>query len=367
MKDIGILTYHSCLNYGACLQAYALLNTIKKYDKDAEIINYQSEKLRNISDVFPKVDHPKEAVKLITRIPYYKSLKNRQKNFNNFFNNILDVSSLYKTEEEVKNHAQDYRCIVCGSDQIWNLDPKIRYENPVYYLNFEKKQRRVAYAASFGDWVNDADKSQIEFLPWVKKFDMISIREKSGKDYLESKGIKCVQAIDPVFLLTREEYDQILKEPYLKEKYVLLFSWNGSKNTVKISKKIAEKLNVKVYNIIPPPRAMFRLASKKLDAGPREFLGLIKNAEFIVTNSFHGTAFSIIYKKPFVSVASDKNETRRQSLLESLGLLDHLVSDENFDMNRIYNTDYDEVYKKIEVIKNESLEYLKKAISLKEE
>lgn len=365
MKKIGILTYHACFNYGACLQAYALQQTIIKYQPDCEIIDYQSDILRDISDVFSKKPkHSKEVIKNLTRLPYFSQLVKRQKMFENFISNDLLTSQRYRTEKEVEIHAEDYECIVCGSDQTWNLEPSIRYQNPVYYLNFPKKQRRVSYATSFGDWVEKAQNHEDVFLPWVKTYDSLSMREDSGVKYLQSKGLECELVLDPTLLLTSQEYDKICSEPIMKEPYVLLFSWNGAKEAVEVTKKIAKELKCKPIYIVAPPRAMFSGIERKLDVGPKEFLSLIKNAEFVVTNSFHGTVFSALYEKPFVSVVSGKADTRRQSLLKQLGLLHHLVTPEELNLNDIKSTDFKKVKKQITILKQKSLDYLKRAINV---
>ena len=142
MNKIGILTYHTGYNYGASLQAYALQTIIKKMGFQCEIINFETERFVASREMFSR--HPKrvkEVIKIITRIPYIKSLKKRQTLFDNYTENCLDISPLYRTEEEVINHAGEYDCIVCGSDQIWNLSQDdAPAANPLFFLNFPKKQ-----------------------------------------------------------------------------------------------------------------------------------------------------------------------------------------------------------------------------------
>lgn len=325
---IGILTYHACLNYGACLQAYALQTSIKKKYSDCRIINYQSDILREISDVFcrrPK--HPKEIVKNITRIPYAGQLGKRQKYFEYFYNEVLEVTDLCRTDAEVQKQANEFDCIVCGSDQIWNMDPAIRYETPLYFLNFPKKQRRISYAASFGPSIKTSIARENEFLPWLKEFDRILVREENGQEYLKSKGIESTITVDPTLLLTQDEWKKVaVSDRLVKEPYILLFSWNGSKEAVKAAKKVEKLLGCKAIQIVAPPRAMFSGVDRKLDVGPREFLRLIQDAEFVITNSYHGTVFSSIFEKPFLSIQGNTVDARRKTTLEELGLENHLVS-----------------------------------------
>lgn len=356
---IGILTYHACYNYGACLQAYALQQAIKKKYTECDIIDYQSKQLIDINHPFCKVPkHPKEFVKNITRLPYYKQLERRQKLFEDFINKTQKLGRRCSTNKEVEKVCSEYDCIVCGSDQTWNLDPSIRYETPLYYMNFPKVQRRITYATSFGSWVKNFPTREKELLPWIEQFDALSMREESGVKMLQSKGLKCEWVLDPTLLLTQADYDQIAEERIIAEPYVLLFSWDGAKEAVEITKKVSKLLGCKALYIVPPPRAMFCGLQRKLDVGPREFLSLVKYAKFIITNSFHGTVFSTIYRKPFISAIKGEIDPRRLSLMQQFGLEDHLMSPETMNLNAISTTDFLKVENRIALLRNRSLSYL---------
>lgn len=362
---IGILTYHACYNYGACLQAYALQQTIMKKFADCKIIDYQSKKLMEINHPFCKVPkHPKELIKNITRAPYFRQLQSRANLFADFIANVQTISTRCTTDEDVQRESEKYDVVVCGSDQTWNLDPSIRYETPLYYMNFPKKQRRITYATSFGSWVNKFPDREKELLPWIKQFDALSMREESGVEMLRSKGLECEWVLDPTLLLEQEDYDKIVRERIVEEPYVLLFSWNGAKETVELAKAIAQKLGAKPIYIVPPPRAMFCGIERKLDVGPREFLSLVKYAECVVTNSFHGTVFSTIYHKPFVSAIKDKVDARRASLMKQFGLEDHLMSPSTLNMGTIMSTDFEKVESNIAQLRKHSLDYLYTALGI---
>ena len=364
-KKIGILTYHTGYNYGASLQAYALMTTIKKMGFSCEIINFETERFVASREMFSrKPTRIKECIKIISRIPYYGSLKKRQKLFDEYTSTCLNTSPLYRTEEEVIAHASDYDCIVCGSDQIWNLSQDdAPAANPIFFLNFPKKQKRVSYAASFGKWVKEAPQHEDIFLPWLKQFDSISVRETSGVEYVRSLGLTCSLCLDPTVLLDAEEYEPICSERLIPEKYVLLFSWLCTDDVVQAAKMVARKLNLPLYNIVPPPRAMFKGIKRKLDVGPKEFLSMIKNAEFVVTNSFHGTAFSTTFEKPYVSIVTNKPDLRMKSLLEQLGQGNHLVTSDQIDINTLLDTDYSKVNEKKTALRHDSLTYLKNALA----
>lgn len=365
MRKIGILTYHTGYNYGASLQAFALQGIVKRMDYEVEIINFETEQFIASREMFSR--HPrriKEIIKIVSRIPYYTPLKRRQSLFDEFTNNCLEISPLYRTEQEVINHACDYSCIICGSDQIWNVSQDdAPAANFLYFLNFPKHQRRISYAASFGKWVKEAPKYEDFFVTWLKQFDSISVRETSGMNYVKSLGLDCELCLDPTVLLDKEDYEEICAERLVKEKYVLLFSWACTDNVVEAAKKVGSELGLPVINIVPPPRAMFKGVRRKLDVGPREFLSMIKNAEFVVTNSFHGTAFATTFERPYVSIVTGKPDLRMESLLKQLGLSDHLVDVEHIDVKKMIETDYLTVQKRKIELRATSLKYLKNALS----
>lgn len=363
MKKVGILTYHTGFNYGASLQAYALQRTIINMNVDCEIIHFETENFLASREMFSrKPRRVKELIKMATRVPYRRSLIERQRMFDSFTENCLIKSPLYRTENEVEEHATDYDCIICGSDQIWNLGtPDAPDANYVFFLNFPKKQKRVSYAASFGKWVYTPHNEE-DVLPWLREFDAISVRESSGQEYLTSRGIDSTLALDPTLLLDANQYNAICAERQINDKYVLMFSWNCNNDVIEAAKRVSQKLGYPLYHITPPPRALFSGINRKLDAGPREFLSLIKNAEFVVTNSFHGTAFSTTFEKPYISIVSGKADPRMASLLKQLGLSDHLVCVDDIDIDRIMNTDFESVRNKKVELRKSSFDFLKSVL-----
>ena len=364
MNKVGILTYHNGFNYGACLQAYALQQIIKRYCQDVDIINFESIDFLSSREMFARHPfHMKEIIKIITRIPYYRSLKRREKRFRQYEQECLKTTPVYRTEKDVIAATDSYDCIVCGSDQIWNLGKAAGpAANLIYFLNFPKKQKRVAYAASFGNWVKEADSRAKEFMPWLRLFDRISVREKSGVDYLHEKGLECEQTIDPTFLLDAEDYDKICSPRLIDDDYILMFGWNVNADLISATKRVQKELQLPVYNIVPPPRGLFSGIARRLDIGPQDFLSMIKHASFVVTNSFHGTAFSTTYQKPYASIVSGSPDTRMKSLLDQLGLSDHLVSADAFNVADLMKTDYSDVQRKKELVRESSLRFIKCAM-----
>lgn len=363
---MGILTYHTGFNYGASLQAYALMKTIEKMGYTCEIIHFETERFVASREMFSrKPKRLKELIKIATRLPYYASLKKRQKLFETYTQECLHISPLYRTEQEVINHATDYDCIVCGSDQIWNLSQRdAPAANLLFYLNFPKHQRRVAYAASFGKWVREAPQEEEHFLPWLKEFDAISVREDSGAEYVRSLGLDCTLTLDPTILLDKEDYEAVCADRQILEPYVLLFSWSCKKEVIRAAKRVAREKKLPLVSLTPPPRTLGTGIKRKLDIGPGEFLSMIKHADFIVTDSFHGTAFSTTFEKPYISVVSKGGaDTRMASLLSQLGLSDHLTDADHINIGAMEQTNYADVREKKNRLREESRSFLESALS----
>ena len=365
----GTLTYHTGYNYGASLQAYALQTIIKRECGPNQIINFETLDFVHSREMLTK--HPKrlkEVVKILTRIPYASALRKRQQLFDAFTDEQLDTTELCRTREEAIEVAKRFDCLVCGSDQIWNLGaPGDEYAaNTLFFLDFPKGQRRVSYAASFGGWVKHAAEREDEFLPWVREFDAVSVREISGYEYLQSKGVDCCVNVDPTLLLDADDYRAIERKPAnVPKKYVLLFGWSTNRDVISVTKKAGKFFGVPAINIVPPPRAIGSGIKRVLDIGPREFLYLVDHAEFVVTNSFHGTVFSSIFGKQYASIHGGTPDTRMKSVLDFLGLSDRLVTADGIDDSYfmgLSESDFDGMSSKLAELRKASIDYIRKNV-----
>jgi hypothetical protein len=365
----GTLTYHSGYNYGACLQAYALQTVVSRECGPNTIINFEPLEFVHSREMITK--HPrrvKEVIKILSRLPYSSSLNKRQHLFDAFTSELLNMTRLCRTREEAIEEARCFDCLIAGSDQIWNLGAKGDEfaANTLFFFDFPKEQRRISYAASFGSWVKEAGKHEEEFLPWLKQFDAISVREQSGYDYLQSRGIDCSVNVDPTLLLDAADYRKVSRAPGdTPSRYVLMFGWFSGKDLVSVAKKASAFYGAPAINIVPPPRGAFSGIKRKLDVGPREFLYLIDHAEFVATNSFHGTVFSSVFKKRYASVYSGVPDTRMKSTLDSLGLRNRLVKDDQVDevfFSSLDDSDFDDVETRLKRLRKDSIEYLRENV-----
>lgn len=365
MKKVGILTFHGSHNYGSVLQSYASAITLSKLGYNPEIIN-----LRNHAQLDAyKIFHTGEsAIRRFFKILIYRQLKSRFNKFENFITNVLPISSKeYNDGKELKISQLDYDIYYTGSDQIWN--PACQDFEPAYYLDFVNHKRpTIAYAPSLGKGdFDNSDKKLIKRL--LDNVDYLSCREETGSKLIEKlSGKKTIQVCDPVFLPTKNEWSDFAISPKRKRPYILVYfleNNHGDKSNLELLKKRTGYdvilLNEYLREYLNPHIKL------KLDASPQEFLGLIQNAELIYTNSFHATAFSVIFNKPFYTAiaktedVTNNNDSRKIDFLKSVGLENRLVKSVNdIDLNKKIN--YQSVNEKLSALREKSLDYLKNAL-----
>ncbi|MFS0638303.1 polysaccharide pyruvyl transferase family protein [Mesobacillus foraminis] len=365
------ITCHDVYNHGASLQAFALMKYLMKRGHDVEIIDYKPDYLSNHYNLF-YISNPKWKRNLLTKC-IYLTLKipvrlpelKRKKAFDKFKIKYLNLTSnQYKSNDDLKDKLPYANGYLCGSDQIWNTLHK-NGRDPAFYLDFVPDGKiKASYAASFAtDVISD------EFKPLLKerieKLDGIGIREKSGINIIEDLQIQGgVNVVDPVFLLNKCEWDELVCEEFT-EKYILVYDFDNSELIQKLAMRIRKKTGFKIYSLNPNK---LKYADKYFKyVGPETFVSLVKNAQFVISNSFHAAVFSIIYEKNFAIVNRKESiNTRMRDLLDDLHLSDRLVNDSDKLEKVFFNVDFLEcksiLNNKIKVSKD----FLKKVLVQKE-
>ena len=301
MKKIATLTFCNSINYGALLQAYALREYLVSCGFDCEIINYINPKMK-----YSRVSFLRKIGSIIWKnllAPFFDS-KIRKKRNAEFRSGYMKIGKKYVNIEELKSLNTIYDAFIVGSDQVWN--PFINRGDSAFFLSFvNDEKKRISYAASFGG--NKIAKSYLENNSgYLKKFDAISVRENESAELLKTEtGIVAETVVDPVFLLTKNDWINKLKlegEAAAKEKYVFCYVMPGNPDLVekiyRVAESIAGKEHLKIITV--GKKSYAKPTGTEIldrDAGPIEFVQHILNAEYIVTNSFHGTALSIILRK----------------------------------------------------------------------
>jgi Polysaccharide pyruvyl transferase. len=364
---ICILTFHSAFNYGAMLQAYALQETVKNLGYEVKIINYRPSKQKGMYSVINTSSFSKATIlKNLYNLFYVKKIRLRNESYLKFLNENLSIDPIeFITEDEVPRIVQKYDVVVTGSDQIWNFSEKSLDRSTRYLVDFEFQGKRISYAASFGDGVEDAERISDVIIPLLKKYDALSVREIEAKKYLSKYNLESMMTLDPTLLLPRDEWSLIASPRVISEPYILYYSVNSRPYSLRVTKKIEKLLGIKVVNLVLHPKSWNSHFDNIIQYGPAEFLSMIKNAEFVVTNSFHGTIFSILYEKAFISVFDTKNgklvrENRKATLLESLGLEYFMVTEfTDINIEKIKAFDFTHSHNKLHELRKASIKYLR--------
>lgn len=367
MKKIGVVTIFNVLNYGAVLQALALYTKIEDLGYKAFMINYVPKQLMhktrrpfyelNLSFL----QNLKNLIKYyFLRIGYNKDLK-----FKRFIQENEDVTDSVSIIDG--SELPEYHAIVVGSDQVWNAEYVGNKIDDNYLLKYvPNKIRKISFSSSMGSYIPDAN-AKVALKENLKNFYSLGVREKYAMEILSDIGLRNITVTcDPTFLLKKEQWDVILEkvcpEVILDFDYLLIYTFDNDKRCFDIARLIAKKKNLKIISIGSMPKVPRCVYKQYSSLSPSGFLSLFKQSSFVVTNSFHGTCFSIIYEKDFLSINKTNNPIRIKELLDSLHLEDRLCKTVN-DLNHIdLSINYSAVSKYVELLRTNSIDYLKKSL-----
>lgn len=322
---IKTITCHDVYNVGASLQAYALVEYLRECGHEVEIIDYKPDYLRGHHRLWgginPAYDKPvlREIYQLL-KLPGRLRARfgKRKKAFDHFKTEYLPCTAVrYSSNEDLKKAPPQADVYLAGSDQIWNtLFPNGK--DPAFYLDFAPETAvRASYAASFAT-KNVAEEWKAQVQRWISKLDHVSVREHTGVELCRALGrLDAQQVLDPVFLLDRAHWERMSPPAQFTEPYVLLYDFSCGAEMTAFAKRLAQRNNWKIYSVLPHPVAD-RCFSQE---GPLTFLTLVRDAQFVLSNSFHATAFSIIFERPFRTFDREEGiNSRMHDLLQMLQL-----------------------------------------------
>lgn len=363
-KRVGIISIHYGVNFGSSLQAFALSNYIKnRYGFGVEIINYIPPRYRfsrlykiSLKNGFNELLH-----KIIRYIRYY-FVDNKYKRF---LSNISRVSPVLYTTKEAELRYQNYDYLIAGSDQIWNSDYNEGIDT-MYYLGFAHEHtKKIAYAASMG-------KTEFTKKEWdlqkqlLKDFFRISYREKNMLSLMETHGILGGQLVlDPTFLLTSENWSRIQKKPTdcPTDFLLMYFLDTDSQDLLNCAYKIAQQKGLKTVLICNGRKSRFKnIDYIAANLTPDYYIWLFRNANYIVTNSFHGVSFSINLAKQFSVFRRDKYNSRLESILSLMELTDRYITIDEYS-SAFAMIDYSNVNRKKQELREKSIQFLDEALS----
>ncbi|MGC4129288.1 MAG: polysaccharide pyruvyl transferase family protein [Bergeyella sp.] len=359
---IKTITCHEVYNYGASLQEYALLEFLRQNGFAASAIHYKPPYLSNHFNLKavsnPRFDKPiVKQLYLLAKLPgRLKSLKKKKK-FDTFHKKYIPTdTTLYRNNEELKSNLPEADAFICGSDQIWNSFFQ-NGKDIAFYLNFvPDNKKKIAYAASFA-----IDELEESVKPLVKenvaRLNAVGVRETSGVRILNELGIdNAIQVLDPVFLLDKEHWKNFITP--VKGDFILVYDFDSNLVIKEIALTLKREKDWKIYAMnqnIDYADQNFWLE------GPEKFLSLVSQSRMNITNSFHSTAFSLIFEKQLVVVnRSEKINTRMRDLLGLFGLEKYLISKVD-EFKNLKHIDYNTI--NITEKTNNSKQFLQNALS----
>lgn len=367
---VALLTFHTAANYGAALQAYALQKALDERGFENEYINYQNNHRVNAYSISYHVISSirkgdiKGAVKYLFGFPF---LGIRKLRFNSFYRKRLrSTKEVFKTSNEAKKLNAEYDKFIVGSDQVWNW--KNNGGDHSYLLSFVKdNEKKISYSSSFGIAEIPKDLREI-YQTYLSQIRYLSVREKHGIELVYNlTGRKPELVLDPVFLLTKEQWMEIADSKRITDSFI--FSYTNKANQLEdfmantqldLNGRFIYKLsrNISVKDFIQPNIKV------KYSMSPSNFLSVVRDAQLIVSASFHCVAVSIIMNKPFVAILTG-NKGKDERLLNILSLLDltSRIYHDNMTMEEVAAPiDYEIINKKINELKLSSLDYLMDAL-----
>lgn len=361
---IGILTFPNSTSYGAVLQMYALYKSVEKLGAEAEIINYHNSfmKQRKHYRSLNSLSQGKRTLKNIAiRIVHSRQIVS--------FRDFEKKMRMYPPKPEqdismISNVGMRYDAVICGSDQVWNAH--ITGGDMHFYLDFcRENTKRISYAPSFGK-VAYSYGMEDQIKQELGKFSHISVREQEGQHYVEqTTGRRPELVLDPTFLLHRKEWE-VLEKAYAipQDGYIVYYAIRSSATLLNFCRELAEKENKKI--VIIGGNFLKRYKNKDCrvtyapDLSPEEWLYVIHHADYVVTNSFHGTAFSIHYQKDFYVEFSSDTNSRLEEIIQLCALEDRVIDHVNLQCST--PIDYASVECRLAQRREQSLAFLQNAI-----
>lgn len=362
-KTVGILTFHNALNYGAVLQAFALKTFCDELGYDAHIVNYTGGKdesgLNPLLKFLTTPNKKRATFRLCRDVMSYTGDKRRQTAFADFRKRYLAESKPCRTAGDIA--ALGYDIYISGSDQIWNYRITGNQFNPVYFGNFTNSARQIIYAASAQDTPFPLD-MELQFREMLKSTSAaISIREQALAAYAQKlTGLLYPVVLDPVLLAGQEIIERITEGNYPKQPYILVYQIDRNPSTDISVNNLKKRFGCAVYTMTVPRLGSIR--GRKGDVGPGKFIALLKNAEFLVTNSFHGIALSLMFEKNFYVYENGGVMSRIDSLLDAVDLHDRKVK-MVADIDLEKKIDFIRIRRRLEELREASATFLIKALN----
>lgn len=366
-KKIMITTFQNAYNYGAVLQCLALQKKLTMLGYQVEVLNYLNKIIGNQYKPI-HFSNSKEGKKIFVKnlcssILRYPKRKQKASNFGKFIAKNIELTRGYTKQQIKQLNWQDY-ILITGSDQVWN--PKLTQGlDDIYTLNFGDNAKKISYATSIGN-LSNIENNKEEYKKIVNRLDNISVRERETQEALSKIVSKeVVTVLDPTLLLTKQEWDEKIKKfPRNNQKYILAYVVELNEEYIKIVNDLSKNTGLPVIHFEVRNHGYNDVLKSAYTEGPLEFINYIKNAEYVVTTSFHATVFSILFQKKFFAIPHKETGSRVTNLLNKIGLEGRVFHtyQEFQKMNYQESIEWTSVEEKLEKERQKSIEWIKQAI-----
>lgn len=373
MKKIAKLTWLHNGNFGSVLQAVALQRYLIEQGYDVTDLDYNASISEKLKNWFKNKNSPKlflgkfEEMKRKQDQKKTAKFKKREEKFSEFEAKWLKRSKLCHNPQEIKMESRKYDIFICGSDQIWS--PVLM--NPVFYLDFvPKEKKKIAYAPSFGVTSTTIAKEK-KIAEFLKTFDSLSVRELQGQQLIKKLiGQNVPVVIDPTLLLSDKIWQEYIVAPKAGDAYIFCYLLTPNDDYIRVISQFAQNKGIEVV-IVPTTKGPFNTTFKEIiDVGPAEWLGLIKKAKYVFTDSFHGCIFSSIFHKEFILFKRFKDNdkasenSRIYTLAKMLNIEERIVDEHNADIiDELQPLDFSKIDKIIEDKARESKQWILSALN----
>ena len=377
MKTVGIITMHNVLNYGSYLQTVATYKYVEMLGFVPIIIDYRYptryhiENSKNFSKKIPVCRKPSLVVRAVKKLAFWlvrPDINTKQRKFSSFYSAYVRFTKPYFSEQELFDDPPMCDYYIVGSDQVWN--PLFIHHDKSFYLSWVKNNgKKVSYASSIAikeipdEFIGDLKNE-------LKNFSAISVREDpTNITAILDRDVK--QVLDPTLLLDKKEWLRCFHpSPIIKGKYILCYilgySYNPYPYIYNVIGLIRKKLGCKVVFIDGEPANIYRGYKVVTNIGPEAFLNLFYYSQFIITTSFHGTAFAINFNKNFISVVDDNTtvDSRILSMARQLGIEDESIIRSNTPLEQIHIPvlEYNKINARLNILRDNSIDFLRNAL-----
>lgn len=329
--NVALITRHAVFNYGSLLQTIATARCVEALGHSCQVIDYcrEDEDYRRIASVLLRRNRRWNR-NILTRL-VYKTLQSPKfylmgRHFDRLRQGTVSLTGHYSSLDALEQNKPLADVYMTGSDQVWGPIGSGDFD-PAYFLSFTSDaDRRISYAASFGK--ADLSEGLLEQLqPLLCRYEAITVRERSARDVIAGMGLPVQQVLDPTLLLNKNDWEAMIHD-HFPQKYILVYQLHSNEQMLRYAYALAEKTGLPLVTMSSTAQHLAKKGGKHVFLPTlSQWMGYIHDAAFMITDSFHGTAFAINFGTQFVNILPEGTATRNQSILELTGLTDRVVTD----------------------------------------